>query len=162
MIEDSVENDQKHVWSVLKSRRQHKTICCELNVNGVSYTNDNNICNAWTEHYASLFKFDDTLTNRKNINSIDELLREICLNCHINDIKIEQFTFNEIKEKLFDAKSGKWGVQTKDFGLTERVVRKRNVSKRFLTICFKFIHLYFIRFLIAFQVCILRQNMLWY
>ena len=42
--------------------------------------------------------FNHYLTNRENINSIDELVRENHLNFLMDDIKIKQFTFNEISD----------------------------------------------------------------
>ncbi|VDI00781.1 Hypothetical predicted protein [Mytilus galloprovincialis] len=46
-MEESIDNDQRYVWSVLKSRRKQKTFCREQNLNGITHTNERleNKCN---------------------------------------------------------------------------------------------------------------------
>jgi hypothetical protein len=63
-MEDSIDVDQRYVWSVLKSRRKKRVICRELKVNGGVYTDDNDICEAWAKHFESIFKTDRTLIHQ--------------------------------------------------------------------------------------------------
>ncbi|CAG2201706.1 unnamed protein product [Mytilus edulis] len=39
-MEESIDNDQRYVWSVLKSRRKQKTVCRELNLNRITHAQE--------------------------------------------------------------------------------------------------------------------------
>ena len=78
-MEDSIDVDQRYVWSVLKSRRKKRVICRELKVNGGVYTDDNDICEAWAKHFESIFKTDRTLIHQDKEQRLKQQINMIRL-----------------------------------------------------------------------------------
>ncbi|XP_063431682.1 uncharacterized protein LOC134714370 [Mytilus trossulus] len=95
-MEESMDNDQRYVWSVLKSRRKQKTFCRELNLNGVTHTNESEICEAWADHFESIFQFDSKLTNSENINLVKLEVNKIRQTQKEIKVPINPFVFEEI------------------------------------------------------------------
>ncbi|VDI05085.1 Hypothetical predicted protein [Mytilus galloprovincialis] len=95
-MEESIDNDQRYVWSVLKSRRKQKTFCRELNLNGITHTNESEICEAWADHFESIFQFDSKLTNSANINLVKHEVNKIRQTQKEIKAPINPFEFEEI------------------------------------------------------------------
>ncbi|CAG2245958.1 unnamed protein product [Mytilus edulis] len=95
-LEESIDSDQKYVWSVLKSRRKQKVICRELRVNGRTYTDDNDICEAWADHFESIFKTDRTLLNPEREQHMKQTIADI-RNCFkaVSE-NITEFEYDEV------------------------------------------------------------------
>ncbi|CAC5361824.1 unnamed protein product [Mytilus coruscus] len=95
-MEESIDNDQRYIWSVLKSRRKQKTFYRELNLNGITHTNESEICEAWADHFESIFQFDSKLTNSTNINFVNHEVNKIMQAQKETKAPIIPFEFEEI------------------------------------------------------------------
>ena len=65
-LEDSLDTDNKYVWAVLKGRRKRKPLCRELKVNGKTNISNTDKCDAWAEHFETIYQFDSSLTSQAN------------------------------------------------------------------------------------------------
>ncbi|CAC5409961.1 unnamed protein product [Mytilus coruscus] len=95
-MEKSIDNDQRSVWSVLKGMRKQKTICCELNLNGLTSINEGKICEAWAGRFESIFQFESKLTNSTNIKFVKHEVDKIRKAQRDTNALIIPFEFEEI------------------------------------------------------------------
>ena len=94
--EDSIDVDQRYVWSVLKSRRKKRVICRELKVNGDVYTDYNDICEAWAKHFESIFKTDRTLIHQDKEQYLKQQINMIRQASKRDDSTIPTITIDEV------------------------------------------------------------------
>ncbi|CAG2187282.1 unnamed protein product [Mytilus edulis] len=106
-LEESIDSDQKYVWSVLKSRRKQKVICRELRVNGRTYTEDNDICEAWADHFESIFKTDRTLLNPEREQSMKQTIADIRNGFRAVSDNITEFEYDEVYDVCKKLKNNK-------------------------------------------------------
>ncbi|CAG2238660.1 unnamed protein product [Mytilus edulis] len=87
-IEESVDCDQRFVWSVIKSGRKSVSHCQQLNISGIQLISSDEIRDGWVTHFQSVFSFDSNLINPVNEkatdNTTNDLLETIRTNTNEN------------------------------------------------------------------------------
>ena len=105
--EDSIDVDQRYVWSVLKSRRKKRVICRELKVNGDVYTDYNDICEAWAKHFEWIFKTDRTLIHQDKEQYLKQQINMIRQASKRDDSTIPTITIDEVFDICKSLKNNK-------------------------------------------------------
>lgn len=58
---------------LLKSRRKQTIIGCELRVNAITYSENNDICECWADNFKSIFETDRSPVREQNMKHIADL-----------------------------------------------------------------------------------------
>ncbi|CAG2195015.1 unnamed protein product [Mytilus edulis] len=96
-IEESVDCDQRFVWSVIKSGRKSVSHCQQLNISGIQLISSDEIRDGWVTHFQSVFSFDSNLINPVNEKAIDNTINDLLETVRTNtNENIEEFTFDEL------------------------------------------------------------------
>ncbi|CAG2251433.1 unnamed protein product [Mytilus edulis] len=96
-IEESVDCDQRFVWSVIKSGRKSVSHCQQLNISGIQLISSDEIRDGWVTHFQSVFSFDSNLINPVNEKAIDNTINDLLETVRTNtNEKIEELTFDEL------------------------------------------------------------------
>lgn len=95
-IEESVDKDQRLVWSMLKSRRKQTPSCSKLEMNGSVYSTEDEIRNAWATHFGTIFQYDRDLVDQENERNVIDQVHQLYQNALDNRTPIDKFTFSEV------------------------------------------------------------------
>ncbi|CAG2220498.1 unnamed protein product [Mytilus edulis] len=72
-LEKEIDIDQKHAWTILNRRKKKSSGCMSLKKDGILYTDSDDICDIWYEHFCTVF----SPTNYKDCNRQNEISEKV-------------------------------------------------------------------------------------